>query len=134
MVEFDEKAMKHVIDACLEIQAKKQKSSNIKEAMAMVLMMSCSQKIESATKIISIFSDLTPEEKLSFAGSIYEFALTCDDIIKKHENIPKETSNENNEDNSERNDTHGIGACGMHKFTETCYWEMSYHRFGKLTL
>lgn len=98
MVEFDEKAMKHVIDSCLEIQAKKQKASDIKEAMAMVLMMSCSQKIESATKIISIFSDLTPEEKLSFAGSIYGFALTCDDIIKKHENIPKETSNENNED------------------------------------
>lgn len=95
MIEFDENALKNILDACIATQEKKRVASDMEETMAMVLMLGCSEKINTVTDVLGIFYKLTAKEKLLFAGRVYDLVTICDDIIKQHEDIAKETSDEN---------------------------------------
>ena len=97
MIEFDERAMKRIIDACIKTQEKKRVASDINETMAMVLLLNCTEKIDAVTNIFDMFDKLTTKEKLLVAGRIYDLVSTCDDITKQHkDDISKETQDENN--------------------------------------
>ena len=97
MIEFDEHAMKSIIDACIETKDKKRVASDINKTIAMVLLLSCTEKINTVDNVFDMFDELTPNEKLLFARRIYDLASTCDDITKQHkDDISKETPDENN--------------------------------------
>lgn len=97
MIEFDERAMKSIIDACIETQEKKRVASDINETTAMVLLLNCTEKIDAVTNIFDMFDKLTSKEKLLVAGRIYDLISICDEITKQHkDDISKETPDENN--------------------------------------